>query len=231
MSDPTGNPAEWLEAIGTILVAIVAVFQEWVRGLFYRPKFRGSAKTLSPDAVAVPITDMQTGEHITDALFLRLWVENAGNTVAKNVEVYVQELRRERADGVWEIVEAFPPMNLKWSNTPFLYYPAIAPAMGKHCDCAHIVDPANRTKKALAEDNPALGVGNDVATMTIDLINTPNHRGNIIAPGKYRLLIKVVATNAKVVDWIVEIVFDGQWVADPVRMMRDHVGIMVRTTQ
>ena len=215
----------WVEAIGTIGVAATAVFGETIRGWFYHPKFLVTARTEQPDASMTTITNAQTGEKITDAIYLRLWVENVGNAAAKNVEVYAQTLRRQRADGQWEMYETFPPMNLRWSNVPFLVYPVISPKMGKHCDCVHIVDPVKRAESGMSDDNPGLQLAASVASMTIDLIATPNHRGNIVPPGEYELLIKVGATNSGTSDWLVTLRFDGMWTSDAAQMTSNHVGI------
>ena len=145
-----GTVADWLVAAGTLVVAAVAVFQETVRGWFYHPTFEVSAKTEPPDCVAVPFT-APDGTLVANSVYLRLWVKNVGSTTARNVEVYAKELRRQRADGTWERVAPFPPMNLRWANVGSIYFPSIAPEMGKHCDLGHIVDPPQRhTLSALA---------------------------------------------------------------------------------
>ncbi len=75
-----------------------------------------------------------------DSIYLRLYVENVGRAAARNAEVYAKDLQMLRADEGWESVRAFPPMNLRWANTPQIYFPSIGPGMGKHCDVAHIID-------------------------------------------------------------------------------------------
>jgi hypothetical protein len=85
-----GTVADWLVAAGTLVVAVVAVFQETIRGWFYRPVFRVSTKTEPPDCVAVPFTRR-------DGTFL---------------SIYAQELRMKHADDRWKPVASFPPMNL-----------------------------------------------------------------------------------------------------------------------
>jgi hypothetical protein len=133
-----GTLADWLVASGTLVVAAVAVFQETIRAWFYRPCFGVSVKTEPPDCVWVPFTQPD-GTLVCDSGYLRLWIENRGNATARNVEFYAQELRRQRADGTWERVAAFPPMNLKWANlSGRIYFPSISPEMGKHCDVAHV---------------------------------------------------------------------------------------------
>ncbi len=95
---PWGTVSEWLVALGTLIIALVAIFQETIRSWFYHPSFHVSIKTEPPDCVAVPLTKPD-GTVVADSVYLRCWVENVGNATAKNVEVYAKGLRRRRADG------------------------------------------------------------------------------------------------------------------------------------
>lgn len=163
---------------------------------------------------------------MANSIYLRLWVKNVGNATAKNVEVYAKELRRKRADGTWERVALFPPMNLKWANAGgLIYFPNIAPEMGKHCDLGHIVDPGRR--HLLREDNPKLQLNNDQASLAFDLMVVPNHRGHIIGPGEYQLDLLVAAENARPLACRVSISLRGLWDPDETRMLRDGVGVGV----
>jgi hypothetical protein len=118
--------AEWLTGLGTLVLAAVAVFQDSIRAFFYRPKFSVSIKTEPPDCMGVPerfIKPAVSGNLITarmptivevPAIYLRLPVKNVGNATALNAEVYANELNRKRADGSWELISGFSPMNLAW---------------------------------------------------------------------------------------------------------------------
>ena len=101
--------AEWSIAIGTLVLAGVAIFQDTVRGWFYHPTFEASIQTRPPDCTAVPYASLD-GTKVADSIYLRLWVKNIGNATAKNAEVYASELRRRRTDKTWERVDEFPPM-------------------------------------------------------------------------------------------------------------------------
>jgi hypothetical protein len=94
---------------------------------------------------AIPLRNSDDA-FVTNSVYLQLWIKNLGNATARNVEVYAQELRRQRADRSWEPVRAFPPMNLKWANLGYIYFPIIVPEMRKHCDIGHIIDPARRQR-------------------------------------------------------------------------------------
>jgi hypothetical protein len=180
----------------------------------------------------LPFRSLTTGALIANCVYLRLWVENVGNATARYVEVYARELRQRRADRKFKRVEPFPPMNPKWVHLPGfappMYFPMIAPNMGKHCDIGHIVDPAQRTQPGLSEENPALGLTNQETSLTFDLITAPNHKGHIIGPGEYELDILVAADNAAPVAHAVEITLKGPWSADETTMIRNFVGITVR---
>jgi hypothetical protein len=219
-----GTVADWLVALATFVLAAVAVFQETIRGCFYRPVFQVSIKTEPPDCVAIPFTDA-SGIVIADSIYLRLWVKNIGNATAKNAEVYASELRRQRLEGTWDRVRAFPPMNLKWSNIGTIYFPRIAPKMGKYCDIGHISDPERR--HLLREDAPSLHLGDQQTSLAFDLMAAPNNRSHIIGPGEYQLDILIAAENARPIKRTVAISLRGTWDSDETTMLRDYIGIAV----
>lgn len=219
-----GTVADWLVAAGTLVLAAVAVFQETIRAWFYHPAFQVSIKTEPPDCVAVPFTRTD-GTFVANSIYLRLWVENIGNATARNAEVYAKELCRKRADGTWERVGTFPPMNLKWANLGAIYFPSIVPEMGKHCDIGHIVDPACR--QLLREDAPRLALTDQQTSLAFDLMVAPNHRGHIIGPGEYQLEILVAAENVRPIKRTLTIFLRGTWDADETRMLRDGVGVTI----
>jgi hypothetical protein len=174
--------------------------------------------------VWVPIHKASDGSFIANAVYLRLWVENLGNATAKNVEVYAKQLRRRRADSTWERVGAFPPMNLKWANfSGAVFFPRIAPGMGKHCDLAHIVEPAGR--EALNENVPGLPVTQ--CCLSFELVEAPNHRGHIVGPGEYELEVLAAADNVGPKKGRVRVTLKGPWYADEATMLRDGVGLSV----
>lgn len=219
--------AEWLTAIGTLALAVLAAFQDTVRGWLYHPALDASIRTQPPDCVAVPITTLD-GRKIADALYLRIWVENNGSTTARNVEVYASELLRKRADNTWEPVHEFPPMNLRWSNTQVIYFPNIVPEMGKHCDLGHITDPALRSDPNLREENPRLNLTPQETSLAFDLMAAPNFKGHIIGPGDYRLKILIAAENSRHrIARTVSLSLNGRWFADETRMLREGVGVSI----
>ncbi len=214
--------ADWFVAIGTLVLAAVAVFQETIRGWFYRARFRFSIKTEPPDCVKVPFTKKEDGSFIADSFCINLWIENAGNATARNAEVFAEELQRWREEGCWERVGTFPPMNLRWGHVGGMYV-NIAPGTGKHCCIAHIVDPPRRN--LLNEEVSELNLKPDQTALAFDVIVVPNHKGHIIGLGKYRLKILAAAENARLSRGTIEISLPGQWYADETKMLRYGLGV------
>jgi hypothetical protein len=209
-------------------LAAVAVFQEPIRNWVRRPSFQPSVETKPPDCSAIPITTLG-GQFLADSVYLRLWVKNVGKATAVNAEVYAQELRLLREDKTWERIRTFTPMNLKWTNINIIYFPRIAPDMGKHCDIGHIVDPARRHDIS-SEDAPSLGLTNQQTSLTFDLMTAPNNKGHIIGPGEYELDILLAAENAHPVKRTIRISLPGTWYRDEARMLRDGIGVSILTS-
>jgi len=216
--------ADWLVAGGTVVLAIVALFQEPFRHWIFRPKFRVSIKTEPPDCGAVAFTD-STGKVVAETIHLRLLVKNVGRTTAKNVEVFAKELRREDADGTWKRIDVFPPMNLVWSHVSTMHFPFIAPKTGKHCDLAHIVEPQKRP--AVGEEPSSWQFGPQECSLVLKVIHLPNHKGHIVGPGKYQLDIQVAAENVPPLERTIEINLRGPWDPDEATMLSKHVGVRV----
>ena len=99
-------------AAGTIILAGVAIFQDTIHRWVYPPTLEASVQARPPDCV-MTYSSTHDGKLVADMLYLRIWVKNIGKASAKLVEVYANELVRKRADGEWERVIEFPPMNLK----------------------------------------------------------------------------------------------------------------------
>ncbi|MBE3139809.1 MAG: hypothetical protein IMZ53_04400, partial [Thermoplasmata archaeon] len=133
-------------AIVTFLLALVAAFQDRIRGWIMRPRLQVSAKMSPPDCHKTKIATGQPGFGLmeADCYYFRLRVSNQGNYPATNVEVYASELYRLADDGSWSKVDHFLPMNFKWSHLGQPAMPIIHRGMDKLCDIGHIIDPSKR---------------------------------------------------------------------------------------
>jgi hypothetical protein len=161
----------------------------------------------------------------TTAVYLRVLVTNEGRGGARKVWVYARDLSHHRADGTWERMPGFPPMNLVWANHPgWMYLPIIGPRGSQRpCDIGHIIDPADRLDFP-EENNTGLGLGADQVSIAFDVIARPNHQGHIVGPGLYRLDIEVGAENARPLLSRLEIDL-RRWYPEEARMLSEGVGI------
>lgn len=219
-------------AVTTFILAVVTVFQDWLRSLIWHPNLEISATTGPPDCISVPAIrltqqpNQQTQEERADAIFLRVFIANSGREAARAVEVYAKELVREQAAGSWTLVKTFPPMNLRWTWFPTgTHLPFMNPGTGRHCDIAHIIDPSHRA--SFGEENPILHLTPQQVSLAFDVVAPPNNRAHIVQPGKYRLLIEVSAENATPARRLVEVTVRGPWYSQEETMLSDGVGIAV----
>jgi hypothetical protein len=210
--------ADWLSAIGSIAVALVAIFQEWFRRLVFRPRLRLAARVARPAAEKFKWEDPDT-----DVYFFRLEVTNEGNAAAKDIQVYVASAQRKRQDGGSEGVSRFSPMNLVWAYTqrePTL--PVLLPQMPPRlCDFAHVVDPKNRLQHS--ENLPELDPQS--AVLALELEVQPNSLGYLLEPGEYLLSLKLVASNHAPKDYTLEVRFPGKWFDQQDMMFSDGFGL------
>jgi hypothetical protein len=151
--------------------------------------------------------------------YFHVTVENSGNTEARDVEVFAASLTRRRADGQFERLERFTPMNLLWAHFRQPFLAVLSPKMPKMCDLAHVFHP-----------NFANNFGHTLPSVTglilaFDLQVEPNTKGHLVGSGVYRLKLVLGAANAKPKEYELEINFQGQWHDDEAQMLSDGFGM------
>jgi len=225
--------AQWVEAIGTITAAIVALiialFQDKMRAWIVRPKLEVSIDVKPPDCLKIPIVRYGSeGEQevVADTYHLRFRVTNKGNQKAESVEVFASKLLRRQVDDTFKEVDTFLPMNLVWADYRKVFFPAISPNMYRHCDLAHIIDPQKRAGFT-AEDKKWPKIPPEQTVLSFDTAVKPHTLSHLLPFGKYRLVIIVAAANAKPVEKTLEISLTGDWYDDEQRMFQEGVGVRI----
>jgi hypothetical protein len=223
--------AQWVESIGTLIAVItalaIAIFQDRMRSWFARPKLEVSVTNAPPDCLQIPIVRRDgDGNRVTeaDSYHLRLKVTNTGNQEAESVEIFAAKLLRRHADGSYEEVRTFIPMNLIWADYRTVFFPAIHPDMYRYCALAHIIDPEKRSE-FVGEDKRWPEVPPEKAIVSFETAVKPHTLSYLQPCGHYRLVILVAAVNAKPVEKVIEISLDGTWYNDEQRMFEDGVGV------
>lgn len=109
---------DWILAVCTVILAIVAVFQDIIRSWIMRPKLDVQIRLEPPDCMKEIIHyNTPSGEReIADCYYFRIRVHNNGNQKADLVEVFLSNLMKCQADGSYKDVEYFKPMNLTWAH-------------------------------------------------------------------------------------------------------------------
>lgn len=228
--------AEELTAVGTLSLAIVTLilalvalfgekFWEWVT----RPKLRIAFNLRPPNCHKTAFGDG------APVYFLRVLVSNEGKRPAKDVEVFLKDLRCIETFGAIPTVrERFLPLNLRWSHytdpaAGFLPYPWLLPSISqglpKHCDLAHIIHPRYRQSRPLADD-PSLKVPSQNTMLHLELIVKPHTLSHLWPPGTYELKLVAGASNAKPKEYSIRLTLTGEWFDDEERMLT--TGILAR---
>jgi hypothetical protein len=224
-----GTLAQWAGATATFFAVLVALFKDEFLRWRRKPKLRVSIKLASPDCQKTRLTYMVQKEVITsetaDCYYFRLWVENEGKTRAERVQVFASKLLRKKADGCFQDVDSFLPMNLRWTHSNEIFTEGISPEMGRHCDLGRIVDPELR--KNVGEDLPTLRADETVLALILEV--QPSTMSHLVAPGVYRLELRVAAANCLPASHTLELTITGKWFIDQDRMFSDGLGIKAIT--
>ena len=229
---------DWLSAIGTLLAVVaalfIAIFQDWLRSIFSRPRLEVSISLNPPYCHKVvkyftysslaPDNQLYGKQFQADCYYFRLRIKNNGGIRAEHVEVYAAELTKQVADGSFQLVETFTPMNLVWSNIGQAYLPAISPKMEKLCDLGHIIDPDKR-KMVFEDNNPNLNVSPGETTFSFDVELISSTLGHVIEPGRYRLKLITGAANSQPIEKTLEINLTGKWYDDERKMLAEGISI------
>ncbi|HTX21047.1 MAG TPA: hypothetical protein VMD27_04170 [Candidatus Aquilonibacter sp.] len=218
--------AEWLVAIGTLALAVIAVFQDKIRAWIQRPKL----KMLVGEHVKTPLrvseaADNKTKSFVTAYIF-KLLVRNEGSQRAEEVEVFASALFRKEANGTFQEVKSFPRRNLQWPDSEEVFVKAISPGMQRECNLFVIVNPAERAK-AFYFDNPNLAVPTDQTVLAFQLKGKPYAKTYCFGPGTYRVVLHIAATNTRPQEIKIEINHTGKWFDDEVKMLSMGEGLQI----
>lgn len=220
----------WVGAIGSVLLAILAVFQDRIRGWITRPRLQLGVKVAPPNChktawshpfpVGHPSYRSEETEYLP-CYYFRLAISNTGNAPANNVEVFAASLERKRADGGYEPVGRFTPMNLLWAHEHKIYLSLLTPKMCKFCDLGHVVHPNDRHKV----NHELPGVPSGRCVLAFDLQVEPNMKGHLAEPGTYRLTVLLAAENSRPREYRLESVLAGEWYDSEEEMLRNGFGM------
>lgn len=209
------NPQWW----AIIALGAVAIFQNWIRSLIWKPKLKISIKLEPPDSHRVPLIDPKTHGFISYSYYFRFRIENTKNRSMKNTEVMITDLYKKDSRGEYEKDKSFLPLNLKWSYFHTVNMSKIQPKVYKHCDFGHII--TAQVAKAQHYDLPEACQ----VVFHLDTAFKPTTGTFLLLPGDYRVRIVVAADNIKAKANIYNLVVKDKWTDNEQEMLRENVSI------
>ena len=186
-----------LVAIGTIAVAILAIWGDWFRDKFAAPKLVIRLRDTKGN-----LTSQQNGQRV---IYYHLVVENKRRwAVARGVQVMLEGVWRRAADGSFKADTLAAGLPLTWA------YPQFSP-----------LNPSVRESKVC--DLGSLGENEQLFKPSLYFY--PNNFTGFINPNQaVRYGIRVTAENftaGKAI--VIELSWDGQWSSDMAEMERHLV--------
>jgi hypothetical protein len=180
----------------------------------FKPKLDANASSHSPHCVFNRYLSL--GENSVERAHysLRIAIENCGNTEAKNVEVFVKDLQRQKGRGDFEPVTDFLGTYLSWSGLEEKekhVLDVLNPAMPKYCYLARVY---------CKQDVPRSFYSDIVAPMEdylgdVTFLDFPPPAGSgrrqRFGPGNYRLTVRIGAANAKPIEKVLKLDVTGRW--------------------
>lgn len=226
--------ANWLAAIGTILLGIIAIFQDRIRSRLWNPKLDCEIKINTPDCHRT-ISSMRVPSGVTERItsfysyYYRFKIWNKGKVSAEKVEVIITDISKKEGLA-YNRIESFSLDNLVWSipgesGERKIYLDYISPDTYKYCNLGHIHDPFYRSMLP-GEFNPNLQVIDHETIFCFDVYFRSNILYYLVAPGIYKFKIKVGCANAKTISKEYELNFTGNWFKDESTMLSQGPSII-----
>lgn len=190
-----GNVAQWVGAIGTIFVVIIAIWGEWLqKSLGLGPKL--VLKVHDPMGEYYPLKDA-AGKTIYGRWY-HLCVSNKRRWAkAINVRIVIVYLAKLAADGSFKRQPLSGPLQLQWRFSGFhTLFSDVGP--DDICDLGNIYE-------------------GDGFKLT-PFIYPANFEGTLTANQKMRVMINALADNAESKPLSLEIFWDGKWEDEEIKM-------------
>jgi len=201
----------WVSAIATFLAVVVALFQDLISRALIKPKLTCILENKHPYRVRIP--QYRTGGTNGDAVYFRIGIHNIGNGVARNVEVFLKEIRY-LCEGSDEVLRSHKlSMNLGWSNIKTYIKSYIYPQSERYCDIGVLVEPEYREyADGFPQGNECHGRFNgDELAFMISASHKLGDCEHILGPGRYELLIDLEAENFAKEEHTLKITIGKSW--------------------
>ena len=221
ISKNTGSIATLVTAVATVILGVVAIFQDRIRRLIIKPELDIEIDVTPPDCHKTEFKNMQTGVKTCDCYYFRFKIWNRGNDRAENVETIVTKLYKKKVDGGYKEESDFLPLNLVWSyyNTPVMAN--ICPDTFKHCDMGYLINTND-----LARLHGITKTFSSKIIFIFGIAVKPNKLSFIKEPGEYAFEVIISSANvSKSIKTYFELIVKDSWFDDEKKMLDETVCI------
>jgi len=217
------------------LIALATIFtsqiQEWIR----HAEFSVNFQPRPPDCNRIPLAyqGIVKGEEgvaiasvSAETHYVRVRVQNIGNSGAEDLEVAVLEVRRRgRANPRFQRVQMSTPWNLTWKDFQSHVLPRLPLGSERHIDIGHVVDPHRR---GLIPGEDRAGSEPSTTLFCLAFYVKSNTAEYLLEPGEYEIDFQVFAANAKPSPiFTFHLNHTGQWFEGEAKMYHDGLGMSV----
>lgn len=213
--------ARWVATLlSGLFVGSIALFHQRIWNYFAQPKLDIVLNLTSPDCHETEIGHPQDSKRRVPCYYFRFRIYNYGESLAKDVEVIIEELWRRSIDtGQFVKDKTFLPLNLVWSymreigseDPSVLIRQNVQPfGIFKFCDLGHII-----------QGRPLF---------YFDFFLKPFARRNFEIEGIYKIKILTSASNSRPTTRWFQIRWTGKWTEKEKEMFTQNHIIIEPTT-
>jgi hypothetical protein len=211
---PQSNLAQWLAAVGTVGAVLLALFRDFFYERMRKPKLVVTCENAPPWTLRTPaFANNWTG----DSYWVRIKVENKGQTRAEKVQVCLSKLwyRSDPAGAFEEVQRQHLPLNLQWSHYGVPILDGISPEMPALCDVIALSQPNNPNWPKPADTPPNTTIG----SLRLEVLLPPEFHS--LKPGFWKLSLRIGAANIKAFDKTLLFSHTGEWKQNDAEMRRE----------
>lgn len=217
---------QWIIAIGTAVLAILALFQDFIRSWLKTPSLAVATGSCSPFCKKLLFIRPDDPEKRAEGYALRIRVKNKKpflriKSRAEKVEVFALRLLKRQADGSFQPIQEFEPRNLIWSHS-FQPLTDISPEMERYCFIGRIIKPDSRHN---FPDFDVESHNMNETCLRIDVDIARHTKEHIIPPGTYKIECLIGSANTKAEKKSFQISISGEWFDSEVRMYEKGLSI------
>jgi hypothetical protein len=202
--------ALWLSVAANFVIATIALFQHQIHDFLRAPSLTISFRLIPPHCQKV---GLQYSGGTAAGYFLRLLVKNEGWGMARNVEIFMEDLSVwDQETKLYHTVSRFWPMNLRWAYSGAAQLDTLLPGFSRYCDLGWIPDPAMRNWFFREPNYFAFKVEFESAS--------ENH---LVPAGQYRAKLLIGGSNFSRKRYRLDLNLTGQWSANEDEMLTKHI--------